>query len=249
MPSLCASSTAARATSGDMRKTPGSPSTSASNTPPVMNSFTRSHLRAKHARTISRASSGVFALWANSPAPCPPGTVTPTPDVSSRGPAHFPASMASRTSTSAKPGSPTLRTVVTPLASCAWAWPRIMRRSAHMPRGFPTTLSMRSPAPPALMGLPEPHRCTCALISPGMRYAPPRSISRAPSGPTVEAAGPTRSMRPPSSTTTVMLGWGSICSVPSSTVACVRTYAISIPPSAAPFALFSRRSATPSIRP
>ena len=214
-----------------MRSTPGSPSTSASNTPPVTNSFTRSQLCAKQVRTISRASSGVFAMCANSPAPWPPGTVTPTPEVSRRGPGNLPASMASRTSTSAKPGSPTLRTVVTPLASCAWAWPRIMRRSAHMPTGLPTTLSMRSPAPPALMGLPEPHRCTCALIRPGMRYAPPRSTSRAPIGPTVVAAGPTRSIRPPSSTTTVMLGWGSICSVPSSTVACVRTYAMIFPPS------------------
>ena len=68
-PSLRASSQAAWAMSGDMRSTPGSPSTSASNTPPVMNSLTRSQLRAKHVRTISRASSGVEATCANRPAP------------------------------------------------------------------------------------------------------------------------------------------------------------------------------------
>ena len=50
-----ASSTAAAAISGDMRSTPGSPSFSASNTPPVMNNFTKSHLCAKQSRTISRA--------------------------------------------------------------------------------------------------------------------------------------------------------------------------------------------------
>ena len=120
-PSLRASSQAACATSGDMRSTPGSPSTSASNTPPVMNSFTRSHLCAKQSRTMARASSGVDATCANRPAPWPPGTVTPTPDATSRGPGYLPASMASRTSTSANPGSPTERTVVTPLASCCCA--------------------------------------------------------------------------------------------------------------------------------
>ena len=169
IPSLCASSQVARAISGDMRSTPGSPSTSASNTPPVTNSFTRSHLRAKQARTASRASSGVETTFANRPAPCPPGTVTPVPDVTRRGPAYFPALMASRTSTSAKAGSPTERTVVTPLASCCCAFLRSIRRRYHMPIGLPVTLSMRSPAPPALMGLPVPHRCTCALTRPGIR--------------------------------------------------------------------------------
>ena len=90
IPSLCASSQVARAISGDMRSTPGSPSTSASNTPPVTNSFTRSHLRAKQARTASRASSGVETTFANRPAPWPPGTVTPVPDVTSRGPGVLP---------------------------------------------------------------------------------------------------------------------------------------------------------------
>ena len=169
MPSLCASSTAAAAISGDMRKTPGSPSFSASKTPPVMNSFTRSHLRAKQSRTISRACSGVLAMWANSPAPWPFGTVTPTPEVSRRGPWYFPALIASRTFTSAKPGSPTERTVVTPLASCCCACFLMMRRRYHMPIGFPTTLSIRSPAAPALVGLPEPQRCTCRFTRPGAR--------------------------------------------------------------------------------
>ena len=221
-PSLRASSQAACATSGDMRSTPGSPSTSASNTPPVMNSFTRSHLCAKQSRTMARASSGVDATCANRPAPWPPGTVTPTPDATSRGPGYLPASMASRTSTSANPGSPTERTVVTPLASCCCACALSVRRRYHLPNGLPTTLSMRSPAAPALVGLPEPHRCTCRFTRPGARYAPARSISRAPNGPTVEAAGPTFSMTP-SFTTTVMLGCGSMPSVPSSTVAWVKT--------------------------
>ena len=57
--------------------------------------------------------------------------------------------------------------MVTPLASCCCACALIVRRRYHLPSGLPTTLSMRSPAAPALVGLPEPHRCTCRFTRPG----------------------------------------------------------------------------------
>ena len=72
------------------------------------------------------------------------------------------------------------------------------------PTGLATTFSIRSPAAPALVGLPLPHRCTCKLTRPGIKYAPFKSTSCAPAGPTVEAAGPTALMRPLSSTATVI---------------------------------------------
>ena len=75
----------------------------------------------------------------------------------------------------------------------------------------------------ALVGLPLPHRCTCRLTRPGIKYAPFRLTSCAPAGPTVEAAGPTALIRPLSSTATVIFSCGCISRVPSSRVACVNT--------------------------
>lgn len=162
-------------------------------------------------------------MCANSPGTVAARTVTPTPEATKRGPWYLPALMASRTHTSANPGSPTLRTVVTPLDSCCWACLRSVRCRYQRPTGLATTFSIRSPAAPALVGLPLPHRCTCRLTRPGIKYAPFKSTSCAPAGPTVEAAGPTALMRPLSSTATVIFSCGCISRVPSSSVACVNT--------------------------
>ena len=68
-PISCAALHAAAATSTGMRSTPGSPTSVASNTPPVTNSFMTSAPRAYKSRTCSAASAGLLATWANNPAP------------------------------------------------------------------------------------------------------------------------------------------------------------------------------------
>ena len=53
----------AAATSSGMRSTPGSPTSVASNTPPVTNSLMTSAPRAYRSRTCSAASTGLLATW------------------------------------------------------------------------------------------------------------------------------------------------------------------------------------------
>lgn len=55
------------------------------------------------------------------------------------------------------------------------------------------------------------------LTRPGMRQAPPMSISRAPEGTCAQAAGPTHEILLPS-VMTAMPRCGSMCSLPSSSV-------------------------------
>ena len=117
---------------------------------------------------MEAASCGVLATCAKSPAPCPPGTVTPVPGETRRGPGYLPALMASRTSRSHSSGSPAPRTVVTPLASCCWALLLRIRRTMARPTGL-SSFFIRLPASPAETGLPDPHRCTCMLMRPGSR--------------------------------------------------------------------------------
>ena len=131
----------------------------------------------------------------------------------------MPASIASRTVRSANSGSPAPRTVVTPLASCCWALPLRIWRTMARPTGL-SSFFISAPASPAETGLPEPHRCTCILIRPGMRYAPPRSITSAPAGACATALGPIQVMTP-RSTVTAISGCGSICSEPSRMVALI----------------------------
>ena len=127
--------------------------------------------------------------------------------------------MALRTAMSANSGSPAPRTVVTPLASCCWALPLRMWRTMARPMGL-WSFFMSAPASPAETGLPEPHRCTCMLMRPGMRYAPARSMTSAPAGACATALGPIQVMTP-RSTATAISGCGSICSEPSRTVALI----------------------------
>ena len=94
-----------------------------------------------------------------------------------------------------------------------------MWRTMARPTGL-SSFFISAPASPAETGLPEPHRCTCILMRPGMRYAPARSMTSAPAGACATALGPIHVMRP-RSTATAMSGCGSICSEPSKTVALI----------------------------
>lgn len=88
-------------------------------------------------------------------------------------------------------------------------------------------MDMIDPASPELMGLPEPQKCTCMFTRPGMRNAPPRSMTRAVAGACATAAGSIRTILP-ASTVTAMPRWGFMLSVPSRMVAFTNMVTLSL---------------------
>ena len=121
--------------------------------------------------------SGVSAVKAKVPAPCPPGAVSALPEanifIPRTGP--LPARVLAASSRSDPRKSPTARSVVTPDINSCFAADATSRPSTNFPSGVYTSLSTRScalPPPMTLLGIPVPNKCACRLMSPGRANLP-----------------------------------------------------------------------------
>ncbi|CAI4159938.1 hypothetical protein ALT1000_260032 [Alteromonas macleodii] len=110
----------------------------------------------------------------------PPVTPRLGPATNMRGPTTSPALMASLNATSAKPGAPTLRTVVKPASNVALA----CLTPVIAARGSDTSKRLYPCRVASLV------KCTCISINPGISVALPKSIR-------VASFGTVRSLRRP----------------------------------------------------
>src|SRR5499427_8888072 len=188
-PALCASSTAARSSSGWnvvwLGSTPGV------STPPVAITLMKCAPPLISARTAFRTSSGPSASrpmkW-----PWPPVIVTTRPAARTRGPSMSPWSTALAISSAIWLAAPQSLIVVTPASSASRALSTA--RIVAIGTVSLTTWANRSAAPSL-------HRWAWQLIMPGSSECPRPSTTRPSPTPGACAAGPTHAMRSPSTST------------------------------------------------